>query len=267
LPEDYHVLGVICDEHRCIFIHIPKNAGQSIETVFLRLVNLTWATRARLLLRANADPKLGPPRLAHLKAHEYVECGHLAQEKFRSYLKFAFVRNPWDRMVSIYKYMGLRKGLSFKEFLTGEFRNDIWKKQFWFVGPQIDFVCDQGGELVVNFLGRFESLQADFRTVCERLGLAVSKLPHVNKSKGQKLREALKPCELRRRLQMFCAAKNLKVCRCYEDYYDEESKEIVAELYAKDIIRFGYGFGRAAVRETERQFSLSGAAVAPAGTQ
>ena len=237
---------MICHEHECVFIHIPKNAGQSIESVFLGLVNLTWAARAPLLLRANTDPKAGPPRLAHLKAHEYVGCGHLAQEQFTRYFKFAFVRNPWDRMVSIYKYMGLRKGLSFKEFLMGEFKSDIWKNRHWFVGPQVGFICSPSGELMVDFLGRFEKLQEDFQVVCQRLGLPALELPHVNQSKGVKLGTALKQA-LRKKIGVFFGAEGPTVYRNYEDYYDEESKEFVAQLYANDIERFGYHFRREAV--------------------
>src|SRR5687768_14243923 len=62
---------VICREYRCLFVHVPKTAGMSIEHVFLRLVGLTWETRAPLLLGGNDDPRLGPPRLEHLKASEY----------------------------------------------------------------------------------------------------------------------------------------------------------------------------------------------------
>lgn len=237
---------MICHEHGCVFIHIPKNAGQSIETVFLRLVNLTWAARAPLLLRANADPEAGPPRLAHLKAHEYVKCGHLVQEQFSRYFKFAFVRNPWDRMVSIYKYFGLRKGVSFKEFLMGEFQCDIWKNRHWFVGPQIGFICGPGGGLMVDFLGRFEKLHADFQMVCKRLGLPPLKLPHVNKSKGLKFGTALKR-ELQKRIGLFGGLQQPRSYRSYEDYYDEESKDFVAQLYASDIERFSYRFGREAV--------------------
>src|SRR3954471_2827170 len=175
---------MICHEYKCIFIHVPKNAGQSVEHVFLKLVGLTWKTRAPLLLRANGNPALGPPRLAHLKAHEYAGRNHIPQEQFNSYFKFAFVRNPWDRMVSFYKYMGLRKGQGFKEFLMSDFKNDIWKTRQWFVGPQLDFICDPDGRVAVDFVGRYEQLQADFQKVCQRLNLPVNELPHVNKSKG-----------------------------------------------------------------------------------
>jgi hypothetical protein len=77
---------------KSIFVHIPKNAGQSIEHVL-----------APLLLTYNNNPELGPPRLAHLKAREYVSCKYLTREQFDDYFKFAFVRDPgteWSQPIN-----------------------------------------------------------------------------------------------------------------------------------------------------------------------
>ena len=66
---------MISHRHRCVFVHIPKVAGQSIEHVFLGWNGLNWKGRAPLLLRPNEDPRKGPPRLAHLRAQDYVPDG------------------------------------------------------------------------------------------------------------------------------------------------------------------------------------------------
>jgi len=234
---------MICHQYKCIFIHIPKTAGQSVESVFLKAVNLRWETRASLLLRPNANPEVGPPRLAHLKAHEYVACGHLPGDKFSAYFKFAFVRNPWDRLVSLYKYLGPRNGLPFKEFLMGEFRKDLWQNRQWFVGPQSSFVCDSRGNLLVDFLGRFERLQADFTAVAQRLGLPCCALPHRNKSRSQKLSSFFQPRHLFTRLCTLFNSGKLGRCQSYQDYYDNDSKDLVAQLYARDLECFHYRFG------------------------
>jgi len=67
----------------------------------------------------------------------------------------------------------------------------------------------------IHFIGRFETLQQDFNTVCDRIGIVWQELPHRNKSEHKH----------------------------YTEYYDDELREIVTERYASDIDRFGYEFG------------------------
>jgi len=239
----YRVLQhMICHQYKCVYVHIPKTGGQSIERVFMDLLGLTWETRAPLLLRINDRPEVGPPRLAHLKAEQYVRFNYLSQEAFDDYFKFAFVRNPWGRMVSIYKFMGFDKKIDFKPFLLGMFKKYIFEQQNWFVGPQSDFVYSREGELLVDFLGRFEDLEHGFDYVCEQIGIPATILPHINQSGSRRsvfetaneqsdgspvaLPEIWKPI----------AHQN------YQDYYDQDTLDCVSQLYRSDIKLFGYQF-------------------------
>ena len=185
---------MISHKHKCIFVHIPKVAGQSIEHVFLSIHGLSWANRGPLLLRPNSNPQAGPARLAHLTAHEYVKCSHLSEELFNSYFKFSFVRNPWDRLLSEFKW----RKLNVKHWAAWVRRKCSTKAAAdtadpeRHVKPQYDFLFDEKG-----------------------IGIPQQKLPHKNKS----------------------AHKH------YTEYYDNETRQIVAKKYAKDIEYFGYEFG------------------------
>jgi len=232
---------MICRRYKCVFIHIPKNAGQSIEHVFLKLMGLNWKKRASLLLRYNDKPELGPPRLAHLKAHEYVLYNYMTQEQFDIYFKFSVVRNPWDRAISMYKYFGYATKCDFKSFLKGAFLKEKWTKKYWFVGPQNEFIYDTDGKRNVNFIAKFENLEDDFRYVCQQIGLPNIKVPHINSSEkkteksGSKMKDFVKYF-LQNKSRSFPQFKR------YQDYYDNESREMVAELYKADIEIFGYQF-------------------------
>ena len=234
---------MICHHYKCIFVHIPKNAGQSIEHVFLDLLDLKWETRAPLLLRYNDRPELGPARLAHLKADEYVRFKYLPQEMFDEYFKFAFVRNPWSRMVSIYKYLGYNRKCDFKTFLVGEFKNRIFKNRYWFVGPQSEFIFSNDQKLLVDYVGYFENLQNDFDFVCKQIGIPLTQLPHINES-IHKHSQALSSNLISSAKKLLHNYRTRKTpnYKNYQDYYDKESIDCVAQLYQKDIELFGYDF-------------------------
>ena len=53
---------MLSHQDKCLFVHIPKAAGQSVESIFVQRSGLTWQTRDALLLRPNKEPEQGPPR-------------------------------------------------------------------------------------------------------------------------------------------------------------------------------------------------------------
>jgi sulfotransferase famil protein len=237
---------MLCHQYRCLFVHIPKTAGQSIEAYFMHQLGLPETQRDALLLSKNSDPQLGPPRLSHLKACEYLSAGHISPEQFQAYYKFSFVRNPWDRLVSFYKYRGHAHRYDFKTFVFKHMPKPGWTNDYCHVTPQYDFLYEDG-RCLVDFVGKFESLQADFDKVCLALDLPVGKLPHVNKSLQQHSVLAVlrgEPRKILRNLKRIVrrgrSAKN--TFAHYSEYYDAETRDFVAELYRQDIQAFGYSF-------------------------
>jgi hypothetical protein len=233
---------MISHQDKCIFVHIPKAAGQSIEDVFVKRMGLTWEQREALLLKPNNNPALGPPRLAHLFANEYINKGHIEQPLFDEYFKFSFIRNPWSRLVSEFNYRkklghsGYQNG--FRNFILNHFpepENDTFnngRDNYRHVVPQSQFLIDSSGKQLVDFIGRFETLQQDFDYVCNQLNLGTIKLEHKNKTYNniwfEKIKKALGQ-----------SAINTKK---FTEYYDEDTYQFVEHYYQEDINNFKYTF-------------------------
>jgi len=225
-----------CQEYNCVFVHVPKTAGKSIESYFLDLLGLSWEQRAPLLLRPNDDPARGPERLAHLTASEYVDFEYLTREQFTSAYSFSFVRNPWARLVSEYRYRKHHWHFSFRDFVGAHLPAAGMSDAYRHVMQQSDYVYGPDGKLLVDFIGRFENLQADFAEVCGKLGLESHPLRHVNHVAGIHQRVA-------DRVRGWAGMSHEPKHPHYSDYYDDETRERVTQLYARDIELFGYEFG------------------------
>ncbi len=228
---------MISPKHKSIFIHIPKVAGQSIETLFLEDLGLPWEARKELLLRKKGKHEPGPDRLAHLRAKDYVALGYVNTTDFQHYFKFSFVRNPYDRVLSYYHYLGYSRIISVAAFVKKVLSKKVAADHFFFQS-QYDYLYDDAGTLLVDFVGKLEHISKDIQYVLERTGLKNKVLPHVNKSeKGLKrgLAALLRTPSLWKYFQVsrLFSAEKTKVLT-------EAEKEGIYQLYSKDFECFDY---------------------------
>ena len=202
------------DDYHCIFVHIPKTAGVSV---------------SRSLFGNFSGGH------TYIKTYQVI----FPKNEFERYFKFTFVRNPWDRLFSAYTF--LRKG----GFHDGERRwardhlapyhdfDDFVKRwvnaknilRYAHFYPQYRFLClPFMDKAAVDFLGLYENLQEDFDYIQHKIfGERTRVLPHHNKS-------------------------SVNIVRDYKEFYTEESRKIVAEVYAKDITLLGYNFDNSSLQ-------------------
>jgi hypothetical protein len=242
-PPEPRGFTMLCHQLKCIYVHIPKAAGTSVNWFFIKHLGIqdnNW--RKILLLGKNQVPRKGPPSLSHLKASEYVQYGYLSEKEFSDYFKFSFVRNPWARLVSEYLHRGHPVRYSFKKWVFEKFPEKSWTDEYLHVIPQYEYLHDAKGTMLVNFVGKVERIDFAFRRLCSILGIPENELPHRNRSsiwaKVPRTFTGLKTF-----LRMIVDAnRRQNTFRRYQEYYDAETRDYVETLYRKDIVTFGYTF-------------------------
>ena len=228
---------MICREYQCLFVHVPKTAGQSVEQFFMDRLDLDWdRDRAVVMLGDNPDRQRGTEKLAHLSAAEYVADGFVEANEFARLFKFSFVRNPYERIVSEYLYRNYFAHRSFRDFVLRKLPAPGWGDDYRHVMPQYEMLHDADGRLLVDFVGRFENLQRDFDEICRRLGIEDSRLPHRNPSNKRSR-------NLKRRVRNVIFRNGEGSKRRYTEFYDAETRAAVSRLYRRDIETFEYEFG------------------------
>lgn len=146
----------------------------------------------------------------------------LAGERWTSSFSFAFVRNPWDLMVSSYlffkKYVPQTQAAGIDRDRAAMLERCDTFERFVQLYPAMrsdctEMLCDERGECLIDFVGRFETLERDVRAICERIGIQVT-LPHLLATEHEG----------------------------YQAYYTPKTQAAVARHFARDIDRFGYTF-------------------------
>ena len=145
---------------------------------------------------------------------------HYSPRLFADYFKFAFVRNPWDRLVSCHANKVVADGGKLFGFSAEQNQRMQSFENF------VDFVagldlrtCDRHLRLQtalidlnnVDYLGRMENFADDFRQVCERVGIPGADI----------------------------VARNVGQHAPYQSHYTDALRDKVAGLYRKDIQVFG----------------------------
>lgn len=196
---------MISHDLKCVFIHIPKCAGTSV----YKSLGLDF---------------LGSGHAPASKHSDFLEQG---------YFSFSFVRNPWDRISSCYRYFqslkpgvrwyranqtisDLASSVSFNEFVNyvpdfqkmmirekGSVRSGVHFQPFsYFLDTSIDFV------------GKVENINHDYMSIRSRLNLPLKQIPKINSTKNQD----------------------------YKELYNEELRNIVYNIYKEDIEKYNYEF-------------------------
>lgn len=199
---------MISHDLRCILVHVQKTGGMSIRVA----LNMQQWDPHQHRFASELRTLYGP-------------------EVWQHYFKFGFVRNPWDRLVSWWEMIHrnvaegrpmngfqryiLSNAATFDDFIRNcgaEYRDSDGSKCIY--RNQVDYLTDSSGVLLVDFVGRFENLPADFGFVAARLGLKSGPIPHINRSNH----------------------------RLYAEYCSDETRAMVGELYSRDASMFGYAF-------------------------
>jgi len=206
---------LISQRHKFIFVHIYKNAGTSIANALLPFAASQWQWMAsRALRKLNVSAPFDPrPFPMHVTAPEMIS--KMGKDLFDSCFSFAIVRNPWDWQVSLYRYM-LKDPLHRQHELAKSFGSFERYLQWRCEGGtafQKDFIYSRDNQLLVDYVGRFEHLEEDFKTICSRIGISAS-LPKLNVSNETP----------------------------FQEYYTEETRELVRRTFEPDIKLFGYEF-------------------------
>ena len=207
---------LISTSHNFLFVHVQKTAGTSV-TRFLAPYAL--APPGGRLHRLASDLGLVRDWPRHyFRIHAPLRRAErvLPPDVLGSLYKFAFVRNPWDRLVSWYVYIlrqpdhhrhaRVRRAGSFDAFVRSELARPR-RSQWWMLERR-------DGELGVDFVGRFERLEQDMAAVCGHIGIPYQPLPRANVSEREP----------------------------YQGYYTPELAMLVRECWAREIEAFGYTF-------------------------
>jgi hypothetical protein len=206
---------IISHAHRYIFFAIPKTGTHSVRQALRAHMGEQDMEQVQLFEGKRFPfPEFADIRHGHISTQQIRPV--LGDETFKNYFKFAFVRNPFDRFVSYCAFMS--RGTNVFQAEPQRYMKYIIRElkpvDHLLYQPQHCMVCNERGELELDFVGRNETMQASFDEACAKIGIPSASLGRVNASKH----------------------------RPWQEYYDPDLVGWVSDLYRRDLELFNYRF-------------------------
>jgi catechol 2,3-dioxygenase-like lactoylglutathione lyase family enzyme len=207
---------IVSHRHRFIFAAVPKTGTHAVRRALREHLGADDAEQVGLFIDSRFPwPDLAAIRHGHLSLPQVRP--YVGEEAFSGYLKFAFVRNPFDRFVSYCAFM-LRDGDVFQQRPRDVMRHFLFRdppEHHVLFQPQTSLLVAEDGEtLLTDTVGRVEDMQGSYDAICARIGIPSRALERVNDTRRGD----------------------------YRDYYDRALIDGVAARYAQDLALFGYTF-------------------------
>lgn len=182
-----------------IFFHTPKVAGSSIHIFFKDHYGLVGEQRC--------DPI---PSIHHMSAKDYLN----SNPQYKNYFKFSFVRNPFDRFVSAYSGFTQIRNIDLSPFSSfcEEFPHSKFSKDIHWI-PQSELLCDDVGNIIPDFIGRYENLNDDLKTISNMIGIDIN-IGHHRKTNRT----------------------------YYKQMFSSKTKDIIENFFSVDLNKFDYEF-------------------------
>lgn len=206
---------IISHEHKFVFVAMPKTGSHAIRRALRPHMGPSDIEQVGLFVRH----QFPFPELARI-GHGHLSLGQvrpfIGEDVFCDYLKFAFVRNPFDRFVSYCAFMTRQQG-HFDRDPRGTMRKILFEMRpmdHVHFQPQHTLIDDGSGHLLVDRTGRYEDMQGSFDEICGQIGIPTQALERVNSSRRGE----------------------------YRQYYDQALIDGVTALYQRDLELFGYEF-------------------------
>lgn len=207
---------IVSHRHSFIFAAVPKTGTHAVRQALREQMGDEDVEQVGLFVDKRFPwSDLAAIRHGHLSLQQVRP--HLGEAAFDGYLKFAFVRNPFDRFVSYCAFM-LRVGDVFERQpreVMRKFLFDQPPEQHILFQPQASLLLDGDGEtLLTDMVGRVEDMQGSYDAICARIGIPSRPLERINGTRRGD----------------------------YRRYYDPDLVDAVAARYAQDLDLFGYTF-------------------------
>ena len=215
IDESYGRFSIV--QHGFWFVDIPRTSSSSIRSELGKRFGRAYGKK-NVVEKQHATSQIFSDHMTAIKMQAFI-----GDSNWNKLFTFTVVRNPWDRTFSMYHYRKKKDDIprewNFRDYVFELAKATSKCKYFGYYAYRVgasDYVLGENGEIIIDFIARYENRLHDLKEIASRLNL---------NEFGELRIQSSKPREAH-----------------YSEFYDSETQEIVRQLYYRDIELFNYEF-------------------------